>query len=250
MLGKLEKISLDGSLSIQLITLLTNLLSLQLPLNPNDTILKDILGLETLVQVIELIFYIWYRTYLLHKTSDVTLFRYYDWFLTTPIMLFTTACYYLYLESEEQSKGEGEKTDLSIQKIFEEYKISFLGIFICNALMLLFGFLQEINVLSIVSSSILGYLSLLGSFGILYAEFVKKVPKKQGLFYFMFGVWSMYGVSAMLSTIPKNIMYNILDIIAKNFYGVFLSYVILEKSKLFQPSPDQKLTGAVPQNSL
>jgi hypothetical protein len=248
MLSKLEKISLDGSLSIQTITLITNLFSLQAQLNPNDNILKDILGLETLVQVIELIFYIWYRTFLLHKTSDVTLFRYYDWFLTTPIMLFTTACYYLYLESEEQV--ESEKTDLSLQKIFQENQNSFLGIFICNALMLLFGYLQEINILSIVSSSILGYLSLLGSFGILYTEFVKKVPKKQGLFYFMFGVWSMYGVSAMLSTIPKNVMYNILDIIAKNFYGVFLSYVILEKSKLFQPTPDQKLTGAAPQNSL
>jgi bacteriorhodopsin len=228
MLSKLEKISLDGSLGIQAITLFTNLFSLQIPLDTKDLILKDILGLETLVQIVELIFYIWYRTNILHTDFDVTQFRYYDWFLTTPLMLFTTACFYIYLAQENNKETESRPT---IQSIVETHKKSFLGIFLCNALMLLFGYLQELNFISILTSSLFGYLSLLGSFGILYTQFVKQVPQKQGLFYFMFLVWSFYGFGAMLPRIPKNITYNILDIFAKNFYGVFLSYIILQKQQ-------------------
>ena len=35
-------------------------------------------------------------------------------------------------------------------------------------------------------------------------------------------IWSLYGVAAMFPTIIKNIFYNILDIISKNFYGLYL----------------------------
>jgi hypothetical protein len=99
--------------------------------------------------------------------------------------------------------------------------------FVCNALMLMFGYLQEVGALSIFWSSLLGYGSLLGSFGILYTQFVSKTPQHQGLFYFMFSVWSLYGIAAMLQSREKNIMYNVLDIFAKNFYGLFLGYLIL-----------------------
>ena len=40
------------------------------------------------------------------------------------------------------------------------------------------------------------------------------------LFLFVFIVWSIYGVAAMMPTPYKNISYNILDIIAKNFYDL------------------------------
>ena len=101
--------------------------------------------------------------------------------------------------------------------------------FLCNALMLWFGYLQEIGILSIVWSSILGYVSLLGSFGILYKQFVSKTPQQQGLFYFMFSVWSLYGIAAMLQNKEKNIFYNVLDIFAKNFYGLFLGYLLVQR---------------------
>lgn len=230
MLGKLERISLDTSLSIQAITLFTNLFALQTPLAPSDVVLKEILGLETFVQIIELAFYGWYRHSLLQTVSDVTKFRYYDWFFTTPIMLFSTLCFYVYLDYEEQKKKDVVKP-LTTSDIFQENKLAIFGIFICNALMLAFGYLQEIGTISIATSSLLGYLSLMGSFGILYTQFVEKVPKKQGLFYFMFSVWSLYGVAAMLPRLSKNIGYNMLDILAKNFYGVFLSYIILQKKQ-------------------
>ena len=94
--------------------------------------------------------------------------------------------------------------------------------------MLVFGYLQEIGMLSIVWSSILGYASLVGSFGVLYS-FTSKVPHQQGLFWFMFSVWSLYGIAAMLPSLEKNISYNVLDIFAKNFYGLFLGYLIYSR---------------------
>jgi bacteriorhodopsin len=232
MVNTLELRSLNGSLLIQGITLLLNFGSLATPLQPADAILKEILGLETIVQIIELAFYSWYRVTFFEKGSELTRFRYYDWFITTPIMLFSTLCFYVYLDYQEKNTKESNESQepVSIQSIFDTYKLPILGIFVLNALMLVFGYLQEINVISIVSSSILGYLSLMGSFGILYTQFVQKVPNQAGLFYIMFFVWSLYGVAAMLPSLAKNISYNILDIFAKNFYGIFLSYIIWQKS--------------------
>jgi bacteriorhodopsin len=44
-------------------------------------------------------------------------------------------------------------------------------------------------------------------------------------------VWAIYGVAAVLPYHIKNTMYNILDIFAKNFFGIFLSYVLYKASK-------------------
>jgi bacteriorhodopsin len=37
----------------------------------------------------------------------------------------------------------------------------------------------------------------------------------------------MYGIAALMDYKTKNIMYNILDLFAKNFFGVYLGYVVL-----------------------
>ena len=44
----------------------------------------------------------------------------------------------------------------------------------------------------------------------------------------MFSVWSLYGVAALLPALQKNIGYNVLDLIAKNFYGIFIFYKIIQ----------------------
>ena len=222
----LVKASIDASLFIQIVTLLLNVFAFFVPVDKWDFALKEILGLETAVQIVELIFYTWYRGRLLTKDYDVTEFRYYDWFLTTPTMLFSTASYYGYLDSREEG---GKKEPFSVLTFWKENSNWILLMFVCNALMLWFGYLQEIGLLSLVWSSILGYASLLGSFGILYKQFVSKTPQQQGLFYFMFGIWSLYGIAAGLQSKEKNIMYNVLDIFAKNFYGLFLGYLILQR---------------------
>ena len=68
----LVKTSLITSLAIQWITLFINLFGLFQPLPAKDFILKEILGLESIVQAIELIFYTWYQNHIEAKISDVT----------------------------------------------------------------------------------------------------------------------------------------------------------------------------------
>ena len=49
------------------------------------------------------------------------------------------------------------------------------------------------------------------------------------IFYLLLVIWSLYGVAAMLNTIPKNLLYNLLDIVSKNFYGLFILFLILKR---------------------
>lgn len=221
----LVRFSIDASLFIQILTLLLNLFAFFVPIDRWDFALKEILGLETAVQIVELAFYTWYRGHLVGNGVDVSEFRYYDWFLTTPTMLFSTASYYGYINAKEE---ENNKEPFSIVSFFRENSQTLLLMMALNAIMLIVGYLQETGKISLFWSTLLGYAALLGSFRVLYG-FASKVPNQQWLFQFMFIVWSLYGVAALLPSTQKNISYNILDIFAKNFYGLFLGYTIYRR---------------------
>ena len=46
------------------------------------------------------------------------------------------------------------------------------------------------------------------------------------LYAFLVIVWGLYGFAAMLSNKNKNISYNLLDLVAKNFYGLYIFFLI------------------------
>ena len=215
------KWSLYISLFVQISTLLFDFYALLQQVTPKIELLKTLLKIETLVQLIELTFYIWY-SYNFHSVAEATFYRYYDWMFTTPLMLFTTTVYYDY-----QSKSEKEQEEMSIQTFIQENWKSLLIIGIFNFIMLFYGYLYEVNVIDLVTSTILGFGGFAGSFYVMYDKFASKTPKNLPLYLFMLIVWSLYGVAAMFTPAWKNISYNILDIIAKNFYGVFLGYLVL-----------------------
>ena len=215
-------LSLGISLIIQWASFFINIFSLFQSLPAKDFILKEILGLETLVQAIELGFYTWYKNHIQEKIIDVTEFRYYDWFLTTPMMLFSTMGFYQYL------KGSDEP--MRLLPFFQQNATSIVFILFMNFLMLFFGYLQEIGLISLVSSTVFGFGALFTSFYTMYKEFVADAPK-QFIFFFVFFVWSLYGIAAMFENHWKNTSYNILDIFAKNFYGLYLSYFIYTLSQ-------------------
>jgi hypothetical protein len=137
-------------------------------------------------------------------------------------MLFTTTVYYDY-----QSKSEKEQEDMSVQTFIQENWKELLIIGAFNFMMLLYGYLYERSVIDLVTSTILGFAGFAGSFYVMYDKFASKSPKNLPLYLFMLIVWSLYGVAAMFTPAWKNISYNILDVIAKNFYGVFLGYLVL-----------------------
>lgn len=213
--------TLTGSLWIQWITLFINLFALSLTIPEVHAILKSILTLETIVQVIQLTFYTWY-SFQIHRIADVTRHRYVDWIVTTPLMLFTTMIYYEYRNAPEKP--------FTVEEFWDRHWKDVLVVGGFNLAMLVFGYLQELGLIGLVTSTLFGFAGLIGSFATIYTEFASKTPSNLPLFWFMAGIWSLYGVAAWFPTTGKNVAYNILDIFAKNFYGVFLSYLIYNLS--------------------
>jgi hypothetical protein len=96
--------------------------------------------------------------------------------------------------------------------------------------MLLFGYLYERNVIGLWASQTVGFAGYAGTFYVLWDKFASKTASNLPLYWFMTIVWGFYGIAAFFSPAAKNTAYNLLDVVAKNFYGVFLSYLINEKA--------------------
>jgi len=214
--------SLYFSLTIQFISILVGIFGLTLKLNPIDQILTSTIGLEAVVSCIQFSFYIWYL-YHFKDVAETTFYRYHDWFFSTPIMLFTTILYYDYQNNPEEKK--------TIESVWNEHRTKILLVFAFNALMLGFGYLYEIDVLDLFTSNSMGFIGLIGSFYIIYDSFVvKNLDSNLPLFLFMSIIWGLYGIAAMFPSMEKNIFYNLIDTVSKNFYGIFLTYMAYQKS--------------------
>jgi bacteriorhodopsin len=211
------------SLGVQTITGLFGLYGLTIPLAPKDKILRQVLGLEMIVQIIEFIFYIGFLS--VFNLNDLTRKRYYDWFLSTPVMLFTISLYFFYVNFIE---GKDTKP-VSLTEFTQNNFTQIAGFLILNFLMLLFGFLAEIGMMDRWLAFVLGTGALCGSFGIIYKNYAKFSEKTNNIFWVMFGLWALYGVAFLFPPVAKNIGYTALDIFAKNFFGIFLYYIISQK---------------------
>jgi hypothetical protein len=137
-------------------------------------------------------------------------------------MLFSTMVYYDYTNNPDET--------VTIQSFLERHWKEVLLVFAFNLIMLGFGYGYERGVLDLVSSTLLGFVGFAGSFYVMWESFASKSPENYPLYAFMFIVWALYGVAALVSPLWKNVSYNLLDVVAKNFYGVFLSYTIYQKS--------------------
>lgn len=213
--------SLDASLSAQWSTMFINLFSLFQTLSPKDLILQTVLWIETFVQVIELGFYTWY-SYYFHSIAEATFYRYHDWVVTTPLMLFSTIVYYEYTNKPDE--------EVTLESFIKEHWLDVVIVFGFNLVMLVFGYLYELKLIDLVTSQLLGFLGFGGSFYVIWDRFASKNPDNYWLYAFMFVIWALYGVAAMFTPLWKNVSYNILDVFAKNFYGIFLSVLIYQKA--------------------
>lgn len=206
------------SLFIQVATGILDALALQLKVPQKITLLRQALILEFIVQIIEGIFYIWLVFAIHHASTNVTPKRYYDWFLTTPTMLFTLMVYLYHLKYPNKKQ--------TLQEFTRKYRTVILQVILLNALMLIFGYLGEMGILRTHVSVILGFIPFLTYYTIIYQTFVCDNPKGESFFWYFFVVWSIYGFAALLPYPLKNIMYNILDLFAKNFFGVYLAFLL------------------------
>ena len=208
------------SLLMQLITTLISLDGLNYNLIKQDEILHDILILEAFVQFVEAGFYIWVIVSL-KDLPMMTPRRYVDWFFTTPTMLISTIIFMEYLRLKES----GDRI-LTMKDFLSENRHDIIKITLLNFGMLIFGYLGEINILSKHDSIFYGSVCFILAFQIIYDRYAYATKEGRLLFQVVFGIWSLYAVAAWQPIIRKNVMYNILDIFSKNFYGLFIySYI-------------------------
>jgi hypothetical protein len=212
------------SLGVQTITGLFGLYGLTIPLAPKDAILKQVLGLEMIVQIIEFVFYIGFLS--VFNLKDLTQKRYYDWFLSTPVMLFTISLYFFYVNFIEGR----DKKPIDITEFTKNNSKQIIIFIILNFLMLLFGYLAEVGIMDRTLAFVLGTGALCGSFGVIYQSYAKFSEKTRNIFWAMFGIWAMYGIAFLMPPVAKNLGYTALDIFAKNFFGLFLYYIINQKA--------------------
>ena len=212
------------SIFMQVLTGLIQMEGMFIKLPPHHSILTSVLRLETMVQFIEASFYVW-LLYNFKNIKKMASKRYYDWMITTPAMLLATIMYMKYLE-KKSINGDLETDPLKFGSFVVNNKDNIIKLFISNALMLALGFMGEIGKMNIVNSVIVGMVFFLYTFYLIWDQYAKYTQEGTILFYFLFVVWGLYAVAALMKPKMKNVGYNLLDIVSKNFYGLYIYYVI------------------------
>lgn len=212
------------SLAVQFLVAVVDGFGLTLKVDPKDEMLRDLLKVEMFVQVIEFAFYVWLILYFHKVSKNITPFRYLDWNITTPLMLITLMAFLYHGTSKKETR---------LLEFVEGNSESILKVVGLNAMMLACGLLGEFKLLDPLVSTGLGFIPFTMYFSHIYQRYVPADDKdyKRTLYFWFVGFWALYGVFAVMNYTTKNIGYNILDLFAKNFFGVFLAYVIWTRSK-------------------
>jgi hypothetical protein len=212
------------SLVVQIITAIIDFYVLSLAIDPTFNLIRELVIMELTVQIIEGSFYVWMLTNI-NKIKNITPLRYYDWVITTPTMLITLMFYLMFLRDRE----EGVESKSFLTELKNHWKI-ILKVSILDWLMLLAGYLGEKNIFSYFTTTIVGFIPFILMFYLIYSNFASHSSEGQRIFWYFVGVWSIYGIAAVMPYKIKNAMYNILDLFAKNFFGLFLAYVVYKHS--------------------
>lgn len=210
------------SIIVQIITCIVGLHGLFIELVEKHKILHNILIIETIIQFVEIFFYVFFlRTMIQTSIVDMAKIRYYDWFVTTPTMLFSTMAFFKY----KQSLIEKHEQPLTFKEFVSKNYKNILIIFILNFCMLLFGYLGETGIIDNYYAVFIGFIFYGLMFYIIYKDYV--IPSQEfTMFYITLVVWATYGFVALLEPTLKNNILNFLDLIAKNFFGLYIYYVI------------------------
>jgi hypothetical protein len=214
--------SLVTSVIIQVITGIIEIISMFIKVPLKFLFLKQMMLLEIFVQFIEGFFYI-YWLYNFKNILNITPNRYFDWIITTPTMLINLIFYLIFLQHKDNNTSD----KLNFFKLFNKEFDTIIIVLLLNWVMLLFGYLGEISVIPIMLGVSLGFIPFLIYYYIIYKKYALLSNDGYKIFFYFFIFWCLYGVVASLPYNIKNTCYNILDLFSKNFFGLFLTYLIL-----------------------
>jgi bacteriorhodopsin len=173
---------------------------------------RHILNLETAVSLTAGLVYGWFRN--MTNSHDfnyknLTNYRYIDWAITTPMLLLILL---LFINFHSNSN-----LHFSI----------FALVVILDFAMLLFGYMGERELMNKRLAQTCGFIALALILYVIYNSSLKQLKfsknKAPFILFIIFGIiWSMYGIAAEMDDRTKNLLYNVLDIISKVFFGIGL----------------------------
>jgi hypothetical protein len=218
-------ITLVISIAVQIITGIIEVGAFFVKVPSSYLLIRQLLAIELVVQFFEGLFYLW-LAYNFAKVVNVTPKRYIDWAITTPSMLITLMLYLIYLDKKSKNEMDG----LELFALLKKNVSVFIPVVLLNWLMLLFGYLGEMRIIPVFLGVFLGFIPFLIYYYMIYTNYVTLNTTGYLMFWYFFFFWALYGVVAVLPYYVKNACYNILDLFAKNFFGIFLSYIIFSGS--------------------
>ena len=173
----------------------------------DDVRARHILNLETCISVVATFLY----SKLVKQLDEgvnykqINIHRYTDWMITTPLMLLVLCLVFVY----------NTKTTLKLW--------SFFVVLVLNLGMILTWYLGEVDYMNRTSANILGFGFFAALFGYLYKTFLHKKYNFDNMLIFssFFILWAFYGVFYEYDEQFKNVAFNILDLFAKCFVGIF-----------------------------
>jgi bacteriorhodopsin len=175
-----------------------------------DIKIRNILNLETCISVVAAFFYSKFVVDLEKEEEidyeKINKMRYTDWAITTPIMLLVLVLAFLY----NTNRGALPISNYAI-------------ILLLNYGMLGFGYLGEIGTLSKMNANIIGFGFFAALYGYMYYKYLHKQYNLDNLLLYIvfFVLWAFYGVVYFADEVTKNVAYNVLDLLAKCFVGIF-----------------------------
>lgn len=197
-------------------------------LTAKNPIVRHVLNLETVVSIIASFFYSQFVSRYVNSAgiteqtvnyNELTKARYLDWSITTPFMLLAL-CLVL---------AHNQNRTLSVT--------AFLIILLLDYGMLWTGYLGEADIVTKNVAFVISFLFFIALFAFIYFQFVAGAKQYDNyvLFCIYALVWSIYGFVYYNDNVSKNFSYNILDLIAKCFIGIFL-WIYLVKVLDFRAS--------------
>ena len=209
--------STRASLVVQVLVGIVTLSAFLLPMDDvySKRDLNVIFAVESVAQLVELI---WYIAATWHDANLPTWTRYIDWFISTPVMLVSTSMFFVLRRCEP--------VEYALASGFVWASVA------ANFYMLLWGLAMEFHVVAL-SGLAMGSLGLVASFSLMGVHVDEDDALSVGVFFTMYSVWYLYGVAALLPHEPKNVMYNLLDLVSKNSFGVFLVVYALREPDWF-----------------
>lgn len=180
----------------------------------NTPMLRHIFNLETCISLVATYFYGLFveKIKICEETKkpipwkEMTLIRYTDWAITTPMMLIALCAALAY----------------NIKKQIWLFPI--LTVLLLNYAMLGLGYLGETHVLDKITASMISFVALFTMFGTIFYYYVRPkyhCPNFVLFFSFLF-IWTMYGIVYFFQEETKNICTNVLDIMSKCLVGIGL----------------------------